>query len=91
MKANLIRTVLSAVAALTISSTISTQAQAAIICEEVLDCYQAYVINEDGFLTHTTVCDVDYECYDDGNGPNKSGKPKCVTDKITGQKVCVMP
>ncbi|NUN12319.1 MAG: hypothetical protein HUU55_01640 [Myxococcales bacterium] len=70
---------------------VAAQSQAAIVCEEVFACHEEYRINEDGFLAHVTVCEPTYECYDDGNGPNTGGKPKCVTDKITKQKICVMP
>ena len=66
-------------------------AQAQIICEDVEVCENVYRIDDDGYLYHSYECRVEMQCYDDGNGPSKGGKMKCVKDKVTGLKICVMP
>lgn len=91
MKSLLVRSLVSSIAGIAFGLASVLPAHAQIICEDVEVCENVYRINDDGYLYHTYECRVEMDCYDDGNGPSKGGKMKCVKDKITGQKVCVMP
>lgn len=91
MKSHLVRSLVLPIPTAVFGFGAALPAHAQIICEDVEICENVYRIDNDGYLYHSYECRVEMQCHDDGNGPSKGGKMKCVKDKITGQKICVMP